>query len=127
MNTAKRWYTLLYVQVLFGIIIGGLFPSEWGFELAASLALVAAAPNAQTRLLALLYLGVALLDAGQYQVARRMRALLDDLVADLPERRRAALQRQSDLLADAVASAIPEGQRADALVADRQGIGMARH
>ncbi len=24
MNTAKRWYTLLYVQVLFGIIIGGL-------------------------------------------------------------------------------------------------------
>lgn len=30
---------------------------------------VAAAPNAQTRLLALLYLGVALLDAGEYQVA----------------------------------------------------------
>ena len=30
---------------------------------------VAAAPNAQTRLLAVLYLGVALLDAGRYQEA----------------------------------------------------------
>jgi len=64
--------------------------------------------------------------ASQYQVARRMRALLDDLIADLPEDRRAALQRQSDLLDDAVAAAISEGQRADALVADRQGIGMVR-
>jgi uncharacterized membrane protein len=65
--------------------------------------------------------------AAQYQVARRMRALLDDLIADVPERRAPTLQRQSDLLEDAVASAIPESQRADAVVADRQGIGMARH
>jgi uncharacterized membrane protein len=64
--------------------------------------------------------------AGQYQVARRMRAMLDDLIADLPDRRRPALQRQRDLLEDAVASAIPENQRADAVVPDRQGIGMAR-
>ena len=64
--------------------------------------------------------------ASQYQVARRMRALLDDLIADLPEDRCAALQRQSDLLDDAIAAAIPEGQRADAIVADRQGIGMGR-
>jgi len=64
--------------------------------------------------------------AGQYQVARRMRAMLDDLIADLPESRRPALRRQSDLLDDAVASAISEGQRADALVPDRQGIGMSR-
>ena len=63
--------------------------------------------------------------AGQYQVARRMRALLDDLIHDLPEGRRAVLQRQSDLLNNAVTSAITAGQRADALVADRQGIGMA--
>jgi uncharacterized membrane protein len=64
--------------------------------------------------------------AGQYQVARRMRAMLDDLIADLPERRRPALERQRDLLEDAVAAAIPESQRADALVPDRQGIGVAR-
>ena len=64
--------------------------------------------------------------AGQYQVARRMRALLDDLINDLPVGRRAVLQRQSDLLNDAVTSAITSGQRADALVADRQGIGMAQ-
>jgi len=64
--------------------------------------------------------------AGQYQVARRMRALLDDLLADLSEDRRPALQRQSDLLDDAVATAITQAQRADALIADRQGLGMSR-
>jgi uncharacterized membrane protein len=64
--------------------------------------------------------------AGQYQVVRRLRALLDAVVADVPERRRPALARQRSLLEDAIASAIPESQRADALVADRQGIGMAR-
>ena len=64
--------------------------------------------------------------AGQYQVTRRMRALLDDLIAVVPESRRSALETQSNLLASAVASAIPESQRADALVPDRQGIGMAR-
>jgi hypothetical protein len=55
-----------------------------------------------------------------------MRAMLDDLIVDVPERRRPALERQSDLLYDAVATAIPESQRAHALVPDRQGIGMAR-
>jgi uncharacterized membrane protein len=64
--------------------------------------------------------------AGQYQVARRMRALLDDLIADVAESRRPALRRQRDLLEDAVATAIPESQRADALVPDRQGIGTVR-
>jgi len=64
--------------------------------------------------------------ASQYQVARRMRALLDDLITDVPENRRPALQRQRDLLLDAVTTAIPQGQRADAVVPDRQGIGMAR-
>jgi uncharacterized membrane protein len=63
--------------------------------------------------------------AGQYQVARRLRALLDALIADLPEKRRPALVEQSTLLTDAVASAIPENQRAAALVPDRQGIGMS--
>jgi uncharacterized membrane protein len=64
--------------------------------------------------------------AGQYQVARRVRALLDDLIADVPDHRRPALERQRDLLEDAIASAIPESQRADALGTDRQGLGMAR-
>jgi uncharacterized membrane protein len=64
--------------------------------------------------------------AGQYQVARRLRALLDDLIADSPERRRPPLVEQRRLLDDAVSSAIPESQRADALVPDRQGIGMSR-
>lgn len=64
--------------------------------------------------------------AGQYQVARRLRALLDDLIADLPESRRPPLVEQRSLLDDAVAAAIPERQRAAALVPDRQGIGMSR-
>jgi uncharacterized membrane protein len=64
--------------------------------------------------------------AGQYQVARRLRALLDALIADLPEKRHPPLVQQRTLLDDAISSAIPEGQRADALVADRQGIGMSR-
>jgi uncharacterized membrane protein len=64
--------------------------------------------------------------ANQYQVARRLRALLDALIADLPEKRRPPLVQQRTLLDDAISSAIPGGQRAAALVADRQGIGMSR-
>jgi len=63
--------------------------------------------------------------AGQYQVDRRLRALLDDLIATLPDRRRPPLLEQRALLDDAVSSTISQGQRAAALVADRQGIGMA--
>lgn len=64
--------------------------------------------------------------AGQYQVARRLRALLDDLTAGLPENRWPPLAEQRQMLDDAIASAIPGNQRADALVPDRQGIGMSR-
>jgi uncharacterized membrane protein len=64
--------------------------------------------------------------AGQYQVARRLRALLDALITDLPEKRRPPLAGQGTLLDDAVASAIPRSQRAAALVPDHQGIGMSR-
>jgi uncharacterized membrane protein len=63
--------------------------------------------------------------AGQYQVARRLRALLDALIADVPENRRPPLLEQGTLLDDAVSSKIPQSQRADALVPDRQGIGMS--
>jgi uncharacterized membrane protein len=64
--------------------------------------------------------------AGQYQIARRVRALLDALLDDVPERRRPALLVQRTLLDDAVVRRFPEDQRADALVADRQGLGMSR-
>jgi uncharacterized membrane protein len=64
--------------------------------------------------------------AGQYQIARRMKALLQVLIDDVPDRRQDALARQLALLDDAVAAAIPSHQRADSLVPDRQGIGMAR-
>ena len=63
--------------------------------------------------------------AGQYQVARRLRALLDALIADLPEHRRPALETQSALLSDGVEHSFRQTQRADALVPDRQGIGMS--
>src|SRR5271167_2151330 len=64
--------------------------------------------------------------ANQYQIDRRLRALLQSLIAEVPSRRRAALQAQLSLLEDAIVGSIPEGQRAPALVADRQGIGMSR-
>ena len=63
--------------------------------------------------------------AGQYQVVRRLRALLDGMVADVPERRRPPQVEQQRLLDDAISGQIPQGQRADALVSDRQGIGMS--
>jgi uncharacterized membrane protein len=64
--------------------------------------------------------------AGQYQTARRVRALLDALLADVPQRRHPALLAQRALLDDAIARKFPQRQRHDALVADRQGLGMAR-
>lgn len=66
---------------------------------------------------------IRLFGAGQYQIARRVRALLEDLLADLPSERHAALNQQLLLLDDAVNSTIPSSQRAPALVADRQGLG----
>jgi uncharacterized membrane protein len=64
--------------------------------------------------------------ADQYQIARRLRALLEDLLTDLPDERRPALQEQLRLLDEAVAAQFPGSQRADALVADRQGLGLGR-
>lgn len=63
---------------------------------------------------------------GQYQIARRLRALLLDLHADLPPGRRPALDRQLALLDDEVDRCFPDGQRDDALVPDRQGLGLGR-
>lgn len=64
--------------------------------------------------------------SGHYQISRRVRAMLADLTADLPDQRHAALKRQAALLEDAVERAIPLEQRADALIADRQGLGLGR-
>ena len=64
--------------------------------------------------------------AGQYQVARRLRGLLDALIADMPEHRQPALETQSGLLADSVEHSYSQTQRADALVPDPQGLGMSR-
>jgi uncharacterized membrane protein len=62
--------------------------------------------------------------AGQYQIARRVWALLDGLLDGAPARRRPALLAQRALLDDAVVRRFHEDQRADALVADRQGLGI---
>ena len=64
--------------------------------------------------------------AGQYQVAWRLRALLDALIADLPEHRPRPWEAQVALLADAVGHSYSQTQRAAALVPDRQGLGMSR-
>ena len=62
--------------------------------------------------------------AGQYQIARRLRALLEHLIADLREERRPALVRQRQLLDEVVERLVPAAQRDDALVADPQGLGL---
>lgn len=62
--------------------------------------------------------------AGHYQIARRLRALLTDLIADLPEERLPPLTAQLALLEDAIERSFPPAQRAHAQVADRQGLGM---
>jgi len=58
------------------------------------------------------------------QVTRRMAAALEDLVAAVPERRRASVQRCHRHLTEAVASAVADVEmRVFALTPDRQGIG----
>lgn len=64
--------------------------------------------------------------AGQYQVARRLRAMLFDLIDEVPEDRVPVLRRQLELLDEAIRARIPEAQRADALIADRQGLGLGQ-
>ena len=63
--------------------------------------------------------------AGSPQVARRMRAALDDLLEQAPPNRRPVVQEQLELLNAAIRDRVPEQERAAYLVADRQGIGVA--
>jgi len=59
-------------------------------------------------------------------VTRRLTALLDDLLADVPPERRPPLQRYRALLVEGVATSFPPDARTTALIADRQGIGRSR-
>ena len=61
---------------------------------------------------------------GQVQITRRLVALLDDLVPDVPQDRRAALQRHRESLETAVALREMSGRALEvALRGDRQGLG----
>jgi uncharacterized membrane protein len=59
------------------------------------------------------------------QVARRLRAALDDLVSFAPVKRRAVLFDQLALLDQAINERVPEQERDAYMEADRQGIGVA--
>jgi uncharacterized membrane protein len=61
---------------------------------------------------------------GQVQITRRLVALLDDLIPDVPQDRRAALRRHRESLETAVARQDLSERAADvALRGDRQGLG----
>lgn len=68
------------------------------------------------------------IDAGldQPQVTRRISALINDLLADLPEERHRALLRHKRRLSTEVAARFADDRRAMALTGDRQGIGGSR-
>jgi uncharacterized membrane protein len=59
------------------------------------------------------------------QIARRLRAALDDLVSYAPAKRRAVLFDQLALLDQAINERVPEQERYTYMEADRQGIGVA--
>jgi len=62
--------------------------------------------------------------ATSVQVMRRMRALIRDLIADLPQERRPALEHQLERLKSTIArSFIDQEEKKDASVEDRQGLG----
>lgn len=62
--------------------------------------------------------------AGSVQVARRLRAMLEDLLAVVPEERQGALQEELALLARSVERAFPDAQdRSRASAPDQQGLG----
>ena len=71
---------------------------------------------------------IRLAGAGSTQVARRMRAMLDNLIATLPPQRHAALVRERQLLDQTIERAyhLPD-DIALARVADSQGLGASRH
>ena len=63
---------------------------------------------------------------GAPQITRRLTALLDDLLADLPVARHAPLLRYRHRLHTAVTGSVPSGQTDFWLTGDRQGLGAGR-
>jgi uncharacterized membrane protein len=64
--------------------------------------------------------------ASSIQVMRRMRALLSDLMAQVPDERRAALVSYLERVDAGIRSTFPEGEdRKDAFDRDRQGLGIS--
>ena len=62
--------------------------------------------------------------SGSVQIARRMRALLENLIEVLPPERRPALEEQLELLRRSVERSFPDGEdRSCASVGDLQGLG----
>ena len=65
--------------------------------------------------------------ASSIQVMRRMRALLQDLMAHVPPERRVALQRYLARVDNGIRRTFDDGDdRKDALEVDRQGLGLSR-
>ncbi|HUK35274.1 MAG TPA: DUF2254 family protein, partial [Vicinamibacterales bacterium] len=65
--------------------------------------------------------------ATSLQVMRRMRALINDLIATLPQERRAALEEWQVHLRRSVAVSFTDADaRTAALIGDRQGLGVSR-
>jgi uncharacterized membrane protein len=75
------------------------------------------------RLLVLALTEVIRYGADTPQVVRRLRAVLDELEATLPQERHAAIARQRSLLDAAVSTALPAAFAAVASAADREGLG----
>jgi uncharacterized membrane protein len=66
--------------------------------------------------------------AHSLQVMRQMRALIRDLVSDLSEERRAALEHQRERLNTTIArSFADEEEKLQASIEDRQGLGLSRN
>jgi uncharacterized membrane protein len=65
--------------------------------------------------------------ADSVQVMRRMRALISDLIAVVPDERRPALEHWQQRLLTTIAGHFPDPEdRADASAEDRQGLGVPR-
>jgi uncharacterized membrane protein len=65
--------------------------------------------------------------ASSVQVMRRMKALINDLIAALPEERRAALRYWEQRLSSTIARSFPDmDEKLEASVEDRQGLGIPK-
>ncbi len=61
---------------------------------------------------------------GSIQIARRLRSMLEDVLAHVPEAKKEPVRRELDLLADSVTRGFPDpADQAFASRPDQQGIG----